>query len=256
MAVSTIYPSGTIQNATTVMLSGKELVVQQMNIAAQNLSNGDTSGFKALIQTGIESVYTNPEKNAPSTHISYVQAGSLQRDLSQGSIRETNNPFDFAIMGQGYFAVQVGDKKQYTRDGRFRLNDKGDLVTMDGHAVLAQGGGVNIGGYNKLLVQPDGTILGVDAFDKATVMSQLFLVNFANQQAELEAIGNSFFQTTQEEIPVSKPHIIQGSLESSNTNPMAESVSLMRLMRNYKHHEKITETNDELMTQTINLRVS
>lgn len=256
MAISTIYPTGTIQNATTVMLSAKELVVQQMNVTSQNLGNADTIGYKALLQTGIEASVANPQRNGMSNPISYVQSGMLLRDLSQGSLKETNNPLDMALMGQGYFAIQVGEQKQYTRDGRFRLNDKGDLVTHDGHSVLSQGGTINLAAYKKFLVQKDGTVLGIDENDALVNVTKLLVVSFADQQAGIQEMGSGRYRTDQEALPATDTQVIQGSLETSNTNSMTESVNLMRMMKNYEQNQRVTETNDELMTQTINLRVN
>lgn len=256
MAVSTIYPTGTIQSSTTVMLSAKELVVQQMNVTAQNLSNSDTVGYKALMQVGVEAAVASPQKNALSQPISYVQSGLLLRDLSQGALKETGNPVDFSIIGQGYFALQVGDQKQYTRDGRFRLNEKGELVTHEGYPVLGQGGAINLGAYKKFIVQKNGTIVGINENDVPEDVTKFELVIFDNQQEAMEDVGAGRYKTDQEALPATQVQVMQGSVEMSNTNSMKESVSLMRLMKNYEHHQRVTETNDELMTQTINLRIN
>lgn len=256
MAVTSITPSGTIENPGTVMLSAKELVIQQMNLAAQNLSNGDTIGFKGLVQTGIESAYTNPAQNSPFPVISYVQAGMLLRDLSQGTLKETSNPFDLALIGQGYFAVQAGDQKLYTRDGRFRLSAAGILVTADGNPVLSQGGEIDLSKYKKFMIRSDGTIMGVDANDVITNVSQLLVVSFDDQQLGMQDMGNGRFATTQDELQVPGTLVQQGSLELSNTNPMTESISLMRMMKMYEESQRITEMDDEIKRKVINLRVS
>ena len=256
MAITSITPSGTIENSVTVMLSGKELVVQQMNLAAQNLSNSDTVGFKGLVQTGIESVYTNPAKHSNFPTISYVQPGMLLRDLAQGTIKETQNPLNMALIGQGYFAVQVGDQKLYTRDGRFRLDATGTLVTADGYPVLSQGGLINLSTYTKYVVENNGTIIGVDVNDVPTEVGQLIIVNFADQQLGLQNVGNGRFATNQEELSVPDTLVHQGALELSNVNSMTESVNLMRMMQMYEESQRITEMDDEIKRKVINLRIN
>lgn len=256
MAITTITPSGTIENPATVMLSAKELVIQQMNLASQNLSNADTIGFKGLVQTGIESVYKNPAPKSIMDTISYVQAGMLLRDLTQGSLKETSNPYDMALIGQGYFAVQVGDQRQYTRDGRFRLNAQGDLVTADGYPVLTQNGVLSLANYKKFMVRKDGSIIGIDETDNPVNLGKLVVVSFEDQQLGLQDMGSGRFITNQEELAVPETVVQQGSLELSNTNPLSESVNLMRMMRMYEESQRITEMDDEVKRKVINLRVS
>jgi flagellar basal-body rod protein FlgF len=208
------------------------------------------------MEKGMEATYTDHRPGNHAKSLSYVQGGAFIRDLSQGALNNTNNPLNMAITGQGYFVVQVGDSKQYTRDGRFRLDNQGALVTHDGHSVMAAGGSLNLGNYTNFMVGEDGAITAWDSTGAAAQLGKISIVTFENQQEALIHAGMGRFTTEQEELAPTNSTIMQGYLELSNTNPMTESIHLMTIMRNYEQHQRMTESTDELMMQTINLRIN
>jgi flagellar basal-body rod protein FlgF len=109
---------------------------------ANNLANVETGGYKA--DREFYSVYSSLDATADA------QTGEMSTlpvienhwtDLAQGEIRNTTNPLDFAIDGDGLFAVQTARGVRYTRNGNFKILSSGALATNDGSTVRAQGGG-------------------------------------------------------------------------------------------------------------------
>ncbi|MBX9977434.1 MAG: flagellar hook basal-body protein [Alphaproteobacteria bacterium] len=257
MAISSVTPSGTIENAGVVLLSAKELLIQQINIEAQNLSNADTVGFKGLIQGGLESVYSDPRLGGKSPSISYVQGDIVKRDLSQGALKQTGNVYDFALNGSGYFMVQSGDAKLYTRDGRFRLDKNGTLTAFDGSIVQGEDGDINLGKFVQFSVSRDGTIVGFDAAGAQTVAGKLKIAVFKDEQNDLEYIGMGRFLAHGEEIPMdANTQVMNGFLEQANVNPISGSIKLMRIMQMYEEAQRVTEMQDATLSKTINLRIT
>jgi flagellar basal-body rod protein FlgF len=121
-----------MENIGYIGLSQQLALQQQMEITANNLANMSTPGYKA--QQPLFSEYiTNPRGGAPIHQSS--NSGSY-RDLSNGSLTQTHNPFDVAMQAEGFFTIQTPDGIRYTRDGGFSLNSERQLVNKSGFPVL------------------------------------------------------------------------------------------------------------------------
>ena len=129
-----------MDNALYVGLSRQMTLQRQLDIVANNIANADTSGFKA------EEPLFRTEPKAPANTldgpkpIKFVIDAGLTRDFSQGPLRTTNAAFDLAIDGPGFFRIQTPSGERFTRDGHFRLDETGRIVTQSGQAVLDSGG--------------------------------------------------------------------------------------------------------------------
>ncbi len=255
MSQYTLSPSGTVNHAGVVMLSNKELLARQITASAENLSNSDTDGFKAFMLTSTESVYKNNDPTSVLKTISYVQGGEALRDLSQGTLRQTSNPYDFALNGSGYFVVQVGDQRMYTRAGRFRMDQAGNLTTMDGNPVQGDGGLINLGEYTDFSVQKNGTILAYKN-GVQVVAGKVKVVGFENEQTDLKYAGYGRYIADGEEKEATNYSVLNGFAEGSNVNAVAETVKLMQITRRYEESQRITDGDDELKRKTINIKVN
>lgn len=132
-------------NLTSGMLSqGKRL-----DVIANNMANVATAGYKS--DTYIDSTFreymvsrvgnrdkSNPAEIGPASYI--LAPSRLYTDFTQGPLEETGMPLDFAIEGDGFFAVQTGNGVAYTRGGSFALDDEGYLCLPDGSRVLDPNG--------------------------------------------------------------------------------------------------------------------
>src|SRR5918992_346641 len=117
---------------------------------ANDLANASTPGYKGdrtaqrtfhdlLLASSASGNVVGPQSTA-------VQVDRIETDLSPRPARETGEPLDFAIVGEGFFAVQTGQGVRYTRNGQFTASAEGLLVTAQGDAVLGAGGGTPGGG--------------------------------------------------------------------------------------------------------------
>ena len=187
-----------------------------------------------------------------------VKTTAVYRITEQGSVQSTDNTLDLAIQGKGYFKVKLpSGETAYTRDGSFQLSPEGDIVTHEGYLVLPQitipkdAVGVTVDSTGQVIVKQDGQV-------QSQTKGQLTLATFAND-AGLEATGNNLFmETPASGQPNTQPPgqpgfgtVLQGYLETSNVNVVAEVTNLIGAQRAYEMNSKVIQASDEMLS-TIN----
>jgi flagellar basal-body rod protein FlgF len=200
---------------------------QALEVAANNLANVNTNGYKAQLPS-FHSVLASANENAGGEISQAVNnfgvLGDSRTNLAQGSLEHTGSDLDFAIQGEGWFAVQSGAGRRYTRNGNFHVDRNGRLATADGDPVAGAEGPILIP-PGKLSVSNDGTI-SVDG----ALAGQLRIVNFA-AGTTVTAVGGTNFSAPAGSERASQGSIVQGSLEGSNVNGVTAAVDLVALQR-------------------------
>ena len=183
-----------------------------------------------------------------------VRTAATYRVNEQGSLILTDNQFDLAIRGNGYFQIQLPDgETSYTRDGSFQVSQTGELVTADGYtlqpgiAIPADAVGVTINQSGQVLVKIDGQIA-------EQIVGQIQLATFQND-AGLEHAGNNLLLETEASGAPNTANpetdgfgsIFQGYVESSNVDPVQEITDLITAQRAYELNSKVIETSDQMM---------
>jgi len=225
-----------METLEAVALSRMSAMTRQMDIIANNLANANTPGFKSERVRFEE--YLQGEDALERSYV--LDAGTL-RDLQVGSVEFTHNPLDVAINGEGYFTVRTEQGDRYTRDGHFRLDDTGTLVTSDGEPVLGNGGApIVLSGKGQISITPEGVI----SEDGVTV-GQLGLVTFQNEQTMQREHG-SLYSTAERPEPVARPSLVQGGLERSNVQPIIEMSQMIELLRGFQASQKLIQENHDL----------
>jgi flagellar basal-body rod protein FlgG len=251
------------------------MIAQQRNVEviSNNLANINTTAFMRRRPEFHDLLYQNLRRvgstSADAGNIvpTGVQIGlgsklaAVYRIHTQGNLSATDNPFDLAIQGKGYFQVELpsGDIG-YTRDGTFQLNAAGQIVTHDG--LLVQPGiavpedalDVTINASGEVLAKVEGQV-------ELQNVGQLEVATFPNE-AGLEAMGdNLLLETPASGAPiVSTPQqpgfggILQGFLETSNVNAVEEITNLISAQRAYEMNSKVIQTSDEMMATLSNTR--
>ena len=236
-----------MENAAYVALSRQMTLRRELDIAANNIANADTVGFKA------EQLLLNTEVGAKARNhgvkpgASFVLDNGVGRDFGQGELQQTGRTLDFAIEGEGaFFALEGG---AYTRDGSFAIDPEGRLVSGGGLGVLDDGGSEIV--LDRSLGEPsvgaDGTIsqngqpvgrLGVVRFDILSV---------------LEKAGDGTYRNTSNLQPGEAPdaRVRQGMLEASNVNPILEITNLIEISRAYERASKMIESNNDLSKRAV-----
>ena len=225
------------------------------DLATENLSLQSVPGYRQsfpVFSTDPTSVSSQPgmtnSGNPAAVHMTRIT------DFSQGPVVPSGNPYHLAIQGQSFFEVKEADgTTSYTRNGAFQLTPAGKLLTSDGAPVLsnggspvtisnAQGGAVSIG--------TDGTIEV-----NGTVAGSIGLAHFKNASTSLQPSAFGRYVAPQNDAqkgPASNDQILQGKLEQSNGNPVAEMANMIQAVRLYEANQKTIQAADDNQNQLIN----
>lgn len=250
---------------------------QQFNIdtISNNLANVNTTSykvqraeFKDLFYANIKRANINDDQGRPvNLEVGHgVMPIATKRDFRTSSFIETEGAFDFALNGEGFFAVELpnGDIR-YTRDGSFKLSIDGDeatLVTSEGYFVLSEDDDLITieAGVKDITVDELGYIYGKDEDDETVEIGRLMLVNFMNPEG-LESQGQNLYKATAasgEEIFLEAEEmdtrVIQGYLEASNVQVVDEMVKMITAQRAYEINSKTITTSDEMLQMANNLK--
>lgn len=216
---------------------------RRMDQIANNLANVDTAGYKKEDITFWEMMFT-----AADHRPRVGKALKLLTNHDQGSAKQTDNPLDFAINGDGFFKIQTPTGVRYTRNGNFTLNSQGQISTFDGNLVLGEGGPIVLTDQN-IHVGRDGAITTANGEQ----IDRLGITTFADTKT-LEKEGSNLFRPkgggAAQELPVELPDIKQGYLEGANVNIVSQMTEMIDLQRAYQSQQKAIQTTDEIDQQS------
>lgn len=248
------------------------MLAQQTNVEviSNNIANMNTTAFKRhraqfqdLLYQDLRRVGSN-SSDAGTVVPSGIQLGvgvrtaATYRVNEQGSLILTDNQFDLAIRGNGYFQVQLPDgETAYTRDGSFQVSQTGELVTADGYTVQP-GITVPAGAIGVTINQSGQVLVKLDGQTAESNVGQIQLATFQND-AGLEHAGNNLLLETEASGAPSTATpetagfggLFQGYIESSNVDPVQEITDLITAQRAYELNSKVIETSDQMMA-TVN----
>ena len=238
-----------MENAAYIGLSRQMTLRRELDIAANNIANADTTGFKVeQLLLGTE-VGNRARNDAVRPGVSFVLDKGVGRDFSQGSLQQTGRDLDFAIDGEGvFFKVQDGATEAYTRDGAFTISPEGELVTKAGLPVLGDGGPIVIDpAQGPITVADDGNIS-----QNGIAIGQLGLARFDNL-AVLSKEGDGLYRNASNATPIDATgaQVRQGMLEGSNVNPLVEITQLIEISRAYERATKMIENVTELSRRSV-----
>jgi len=162
--------------------------------------------------------------------------GEYYIDSTQGSYRKTGNPLDVAVVGDGYFVVNTEDGQRYTRAGSFRVSNEGLLTTQQGHSVQGEGGDIALG-PGDVKINSDGTVRL-----NGNIIDVLQLVNVQDDSLERSANGLFDVKEGYAPEPVEYPDVSQGSIETSNVDPVKEMVGLISTQRAYESFQRVMKS--------------
>lgn len=229
-----------------VLLSDQMAIQRAVDVIANNVANSSTSGFK---RQGVQ-FETYLSRPTPKQSTSFVYDKATYRDTTPGTIKTTGNQLDLAIQNQGYFQVQTPQGVQYTRDGSFRTNSEGQIVTSSGMPVLSDGGqSLSVPeDTTNITISGDGTItVQTGASSTLSQVGRIGVVKFDNDMA-LAPTNSSLMTTTQVPTPVEGNPIVQGSIEDSNVQPVLEITNLIQAQRSYERASNMINMENTRLT--------
>ena len=186
----------------------------------------------------------------------------MYTDYSTGSFKVTDNTTDFAIDGNGFFAIAFTDKQgntsvKYTRDGSFTVNTEGYLVTKDGDYVLNATGAMNgdPSRNNFIQVDPNATVtvnkMGY-VIQNDQVVGTLGVVDVDNYDY-LEKYGENMYNLLDGGNRIATDaKVEQGVLETSNVNVVNEMVNMITIQRAYEANQKVITSIDSTLDRAVN----
>jgi flagellar basal-body rod protein FlgF len=227
-------------------MTGASHVLEQQATVAQNLSNVNTTGFRALIDT-FRAVPLVGEGLPTRTFVVDSSAGT---DFSQGGIQQTGSNLDVAIQGQGWFAVQMPDGSEaYTRNGSLQVAPNGTLQTRNGLNVAGDNNGpITIPPNTEIAIGNDGTISTVPSGSTprpVTIVGRLKLVNPPLSQLTRGDDGLFRLQNGNAAPADANVNVVAGALEGSNTNTMDALVNMISLSRSFDMQMKMLTSADD-----------
>lgn len=246
--------------------------MKRLDILANNLANADTTAYKKegttsrtfademSLRIKDSSNMGIPKKLGDITY--GVHLGQVYTDYSTGNFKVTDNTTDFAIEGNGFFAVAFTDKQgntsvKYTRDGAFTVNKEGYLVTKDGDYVLNATGAMNgdPGQNNYIRLDPNAAItvnkLGY-VMQNNQIVGTIGMVDVDNYDY-LEKYGENLYNLLPGENRIATDaNIEQGTLETSNVNVVNEMVNMITIQRAYEAGQKVITSIDGTLDRAVN----
>jgi flagellar basal-body rod protein FlgF len=242
--------------------------MQRQSVLTHNIDNLETPGFKQIL-TSMDAFITKPvtttsqSVNLPElpailrsrgfnklTRIGDlglgVMSGDETTDFGEGSVQITNRELDVAVLGNGFFRIQTDAGERYTKDGRFIKDSTGVLKTVDGHNVLADGGGTITLPVGEIGIANDGQIT-VDGKNVA----KLGVAYFEDPAASLTRDGANTFTGTGAQTGSTKVSVQQYALESSNADLTQIMTQMIQVNRAYEAAQRLVQQQDSLLGQSI-----
>jgi flagellar basal-body rod protein FlgF len=230
-----------------IAASGMLAELARQDQLANDLANTSTPGYKAdrsAQSSFADALIVNERTGALIGSLPYGTAISAVRtDLAQGAFKETGEPLDLALDGDGFFAVKTSGGVRYTRDGQLSLDAKGTLVNASGYPVLDEKGNpIVITGTSSPTVGPDGTVTVA-----GKVVAKLAVVTLEGTRKE----GDTLF-AGKPGAPPKETSVRQGYLETSAVNVAQAMVDMITSMRAYESTQRVIHAIDETLGRGIN----
>jgi len=251
--------------------TGMEAQELNLNTIANNLANVNTPGFKKSKIEFQDLLYTKPRTSGTDTGggnllPTGVEVGNgarvaaTSKVFTQGQVTQTGEQLDVAIQGDGFFEVQQPDGTiAYTRDGSFKLNATGQVVTAEGLPVLS-GFQAIPSGTTSIDISQSGSVSLTSSSGTPTTF-QLTLARFANEPG-LQSLGGNLYASTAASGTATTGQAgtngfgttLQGYLEGSNVNIVEEMVNLITAQRAYEINSKSVQASDQMLQNVAQMK--
>uniref|UniRef100_A0A7C4KJL7 Flagellar hook-basal body complex protein n=1 Tax=Anaerolinea thermolimosa TaxID=229919 RepID=A0A7C4KJL7_9CHLR len=239
----------------TLNISRQDMLTRllDLDVVSNNLANMNTAGFKASRANFQELLTQNLNRSG-------IRLPSTQMLPGQGTIRQSSNPLDWAIEGEGFFSVRLPDgRTAYTRDGQFTLDASRRLVCAGGFPLVWNGQIPE--NYSDISIRSDGTVEVVLQDGARQVAGNVQLARFANPGG-LQGIGNNLWAETAAsgQARMSAPGspnvgiVHTHAVEQANVDLAREMTQLMADQRTFQMSVQAFQQTDQMIALALNLR--
>jgi flagellar basal-body rod protein FlgF len=228
-------------NSESLQVIGTAMSADLARMAAisRNLVNAATPGYR---------------REMAFTAVLAAQAGEAGdpvpvtvADQRHGALQATGRMLDLAIDGEGFFEVHTPDGAAYTRRGDFRLDERGGLATVQGHALQGLGGPLQVSGDGSIEIDTAGNVL-----QAGQRLGQVKVVLFEPGTPLSRGPGGLFVAAAQPQAAAAGSYRMrQGTLESSNVETGAEMVRLLETLRHFEAAQKVVQGVDEMTERAL-----
>ena len=213
---------------------------------ANDLANASTPGYKGDVSTQHafgQLLLQNTENGQTIGTLGLgAQIAATVTDMTQAPLKQTGQPLDLALAGQGFFRVQTPDGIRYTRDGQLVLDSSGRLQTATGYLVLdTNGQPIKAGSATSLQVAADGMVSS-----NGKSIAQISVVSLTSPVKQ----GDTLFVGTAGTRPAGTS-VVQGSLEGSGVDATRAMVDMLSSLRTYQSDQQAIQAIDDTLKKGI-----
>jgi flagellar basal-body rod protein FlgG len=254
-----------MNGAFYIAATGLEAQQRALDITANNVANVNTTGFKRsgiqfsdlVMAPDSEAQTLSAQRNSRQIGVAATKVGQV---WSQGSVRETGNPLNIAIDGEGLIEMMgAGGRTLLWRGGEIKVTAEGYLAAADGTLFRAM---ISVPqDATGIAIAQDGAVTAtVSGSDGAVALGQIDLV-VAKDKSSLNELGAGYYVTNEDtEMVTTRPgdeqagRIVQGALEGANVQLSDEMVNLLMVQRAYSANAQVVQAGDQIMSIINNLR--
>lgn len=229
--------------------AGIEGAEAKVRALMSNMVNSETPGYRQS-DVVIKSfpTYLEEAKIRSSTQVPQIEGAYYNQN--PGTLLRTGNKTDLAIGGSGFFVVETPQGEGYTRDGRFTLDQNGNLVSVAGnYPLVGLGGNIRVEPGKEVEFTARGDVL-VDG----AVVNTIKVVKL-DDLSDLKLMGGSIFKSSGKANieTVESPRVMSGYVEASNVNLIEEMMNLINLSRAYNIDTKVVANRDAMLTRAMEM---
>lgn len=236
---------------------------RKMDTVSNNMANVNTNGFKKDVVVFEEfsdvlakRFFDGSDNSSKPVRVGnmtlYNDIAEVHTDFTQGALESTGLSTDVAINGDesAFFCIAVPENNQfreyYTRDGAFKLDSQGRLVTRDGYSVMGENGAITLNGSDFIISDRGEVVQNGETIDTIRIRK------FENPES-LRKYGFSLLTVTNESQDAAfEGTIQQGFLERSNVDSVREMVDMITVLRAYESNQKLIQYQDSTLEKAVN----
>ncbi|RPD37696.1 flagellar basal-body rod protein FlgF [Candidatus Liberibacter solanacearum] len=243
-----------MQSSFNIGLSAQIALEQRLSTVADNISNSNTTGFRAIKVKFSEVI--NSIKNDIDQKISFVAEGNEYLSKQNGSLTNTGGELDFALEGDAWFSLQTPRGIILTRDGRFKIREDGSLISSSGRYPVLDMEGAPIQIPHKDEAFEVGEEGEISQKGKKIAAMGFYSADLSKGFVRRE---NSGIFPNIPPVPVLDPSDItvkRGYIEDSNANSMYEMGQMIHLTQKFNSITELIDDSDKSFLEAIKNLVS